>query len=145
VKHTITVARTCTIEAVDFQVLCTSGLVEIGNSARFFGLMGVTVATCAAVFLHEIFLNVRPYVEIQHSFFLYSAAKNEFIRDDWDYRNIYYLDKASALLTGLITLDIADCIYIFDTKTWRFHTIPREKANDPDFPPHCANCIPLAT
>ncbi|CAK4728716.1 unnamed protein product [Aphanomyces euteiches] len=149
--HAITISRKCRVLAVDFDVECLSGVVEIGSFSRFRGLIGVSIGGCA---LGYLLVRIRhrwstpPPKVTWLSFFLYSAAKHKFertIMTEWEHRGVYYLDKASAALTGLIALQFKGACYILDIKTWRIYVIDAEQlaSRGKELPAHILHALPL--
>ncbi|KAF0718641.1 Aste57867_1576 [Aphanomyces stellatus] len=147
--HAVDLVRSCTVVAVDFDVVCASGTVRIGDSARFWGLVGVAVGGTLASF---VVVRVLPFVQPPKlkplSFFFYSAARHEFERvvsTHWEHHGVYYLDKASAVLTGVLTFEHRGAIYLFDIKTWRIYTISRREmaSRGLNLPAHLVRALPL--
>ncbi|KAF0703909.1 hypothetical protein As57867_007219, partial [Aphanomyces stellatus] len=51
-------------------------------------------------------------------------AKVLFTKTDWMLGGAYFMDRMSAVLTGILTLRVRDTIYGFDVKLWRmFHIV----------------------
>ncbi|KAH9110074.1 hypothetical protein LEN26_012553 [Aphanomyces euteiches] len=122
-KHQATIKRECSVESVDFQIVCHSGRVEIGSFQRFIGLISLAAASCLVAYIFERL--TKPKKKRRHqirSYFLHTVAKNSLAFDIWNYDGVYYLDKASALLNGLLTAHCGKTLYVFDMKTWRFFT-----------------------
>ncbi|KAF0691593.1 Aste57867_17222 [Aphanomyces stellatus] len=149
-NHTTSIARSCTVVAVDFDVICSSGIVRIGDVSRFHQLIIVCVCCTFLTFLVERHRHKMPPPNLKMvSFLIYSAAKHEFeqnIHIHWEHNGVYYIDKASATLSGLLTLEYKLSIYIFDVKTWRVYVVPPHEANCPsrfNLPPQLRHAIPL--
>ncbi|KAF0693557.1 Aste57867_15499 [Aphanomyces stellatus] len=147
--HAVTIDRVCVAVSVDFDVVCTSGIVQIGDFNRFLGLIGIAFGGCFVVYVIErLRLKTPPPKYPWLSFFLYSAAKHKFerpIHAHWEHQGIYYIDKASAALTGLLGLNYAGALYLLDIKTWRMYTISNEAlvARGQRLPTHLEYAIPL--
>ncbi|KAF0690715.1 Aste57867_17910 [Aphanomyces stellatus] len=147
--HSATVTRDCTIVTVDFDVLCSSGSVTIGDVSRFYRLIGATVVGTALSYLVERVRHPLPPPQLKIiSFMLYSAAKHEFeqgIHVYWEHDGIYYVDKASAVLTGIVTFEYRGAMVLFDIKTWRAYTV--ESVNlglrGSHLPPRLNHAVPL--
>ncbi|KAF0693159.1 Aste57867_15839 [Aphanomyces stellatus] len=149
--HTATLDRRCTVVAVDFDVVCTSAIVAIGDVTRFGRFIALACgATCVCYFVERF----RPhnYAPRSHrqlvSYMLYAAAKHEFerdIRQHWHHDGVFYIDKASAVLSGLLTVEIRQAMHIFDVKTWRLYTITAAnmQARGAHLPPRLAHAVPL--
>ncbi|KAF0692826.1 Aste57867_16133 [Aphanomyces stellatus] len=77
--HSASIARSCTIVAVDFDVVCTSGIVRIGDVTRFTQLIIVCACCTLLCFLVEHCRHRMPPPKLKLvSFLIYSAAKQEF-------------------------------------------------------------------
>ncbi|KAF0698954.1 Aste57867_10445 [Aphanomyces stellatus] len=162
---TVVVARVCAVEAVDFQVVCDGGTIEIGSPRRFQTLVAAAALTCLGCYvverLNRVYLAPRvrnfstkalavkwtppPPPPRNGSNFLYAAAQHEFAVTHWVFRDVYYLDKASAVLAGLLSLEWSGTIYIFDAKLWRMYALAIETLPllDPALPPHLRRALPL--
>ncbi|KAF0685602.1 Aste57867_22531 [Aphanomyces stellatus] len=77
-SHSVTIDMQCQLAQVDFQIVCTSGVVTSGHVSRYL-----------------------------------------FYTSTWVVDNIYYMDRMSAALNGLLTLRYDQTIYGLDTKLWR--------------------------
>ncbi|KAF0690301.1 Aste57867_18327 [Aphanomyces stellatus] len=143
VVHSVTIDPVCTIDQMDFQLVCSSGTVYIGQKERFYWLLGIiglsNVAVYAAVHLTKNDSRGR-HIE---SLLLTSGAKYLFDRSNWMHDDTYYMDPASALLNGLVTLRWRDAMLVMDVKLWRTFTIrlpPHKKERLPD---HLVWALPL--
>ncbi|KAF0720112.1 Aste57867_554 [Aphanomyces stellatus] len=145
--RSITIDRACTVAQVDYQVVCNAGTIAIGSVTQFYGLLGLVAGCCAVCYAVERCRHEKPKYSsgFMSSNFLYAAAKHQFRTDKWEYHNIQYLDKASAVLTGILSYRIRNELYIFDIKTWRMYAIPTDQLglDDPYLPEHLAKAIPL--
>ncbi|OQR80833.1 hypothetical protein THRCLA_23438 [Thraustotheca clavata] len=129
VEHIVTIERVCTMEQIDFQIVCTSGSIVIGSISRLVWLM-IIVITCSM----SLYCLVRCMVPSQpvscsSSLFLYAGAKYLFFQENWMHNNIYYLDRASAVLTGILSYRYGDTMIAFDIKVWRIFWIPLASNN----------------
>ncbi|OQR96745.1 hypothetical protein ACHHYP_20690 [Achlya hypogyna] len=118
VQHTATLHRKCRLVAVDFAFHCDSGTIAIASLSRFFGLLTLVGAACIVCFALER-RRVHPSPLRSTSLLLYAAAAHHFRATEWTYHGVYCLDRASALLTGLVTMQWQNTIFLFDVKTWR--------------------------
>ncbi|KAF0698963.1 Aste57867_10454 [Aphanomyces stellatus] len=146
--HAATIDRACVAVSVDFDVVCTSGVMQIGDFTRFLGLIGIAFAGCFVVYVIERLQLKTPPKYPWLSFFLYSVSKHKFerpIHAHWEHQGIYYNDKASAALTGLLSLEYAGAIYILDIKTWRLYTVSKDELSkrEGNMPIHLKQAIPL--
>ncbi|KAF0698990.1 Aste57867_10412 [Aphanomyces stellatus] len=143
VRHNVTLARDCSLDSVDGQAVCRSGFVRIGDSTRFVGLVLVAVASCLVCSALDYFVHaVAPVQSIDcprippPSFALSSVAANSFVTQV--HENVVYLDRASAILNGLVTVRLSTRLIVFDVKTNRLYTI-----NDNDRPAPFEFGVPL--
>ncbi|KAF0711274.1 Aste57867_5337 [Aphanomyces stellatus] len=118
VHHFVTIDRQCTILVVDFQLECHSGTVAIGRFDRFCGLLLLAAGCCVvAFFLERVF--ARGVVQY-HSYLLHSSARYHFEQAEWVVDGTYHLDRASAVLNGLVVVPIrGNRIVALDIKSWR--------------------------
>ncbi|KAG9397889.1 hypothetical protein AC1031_016479 [Aphanomyces cochlioides] len=145
-SRSVEIARVCTVEAVDFQLVCQSGLVAIGNFKRFRVLIGIVVISCALCYLVERICHPKLQPRATNvSFMVYAAASHQFTSNKWEYRGIRYVDKASAVLTGIISVEYRTTLVMFDIKTWRYHQLDKDEYGlmDPNTPPHLIHALPL--
>ncbi|KAF0720039.1 Aste57867_618 [Aphanomyces stellatus] len=146
-KRMVTIDRVCSVVQVDFQVVCNGGIVAIGSVSQFYILLGLVVGCCVVCFLIERigYTYFQPHTNTPASYFLYAAAKHQFRTTKWNYQGIQYLDKASAVLTGILSFRIQHELLLFDIKTWRIYAIPVKQLglDDPDLPRHLVHAIPL--
>ncbi|KAH9133977.1 hypothetical protein AeRB84_020121, partial [Aphanomyces euteiches] len=59
------------------------------------------------------------------------------------YKGVWHIDKASAVLTGILTFELSSTLYLFDIKTWRIHALPRQDDHDVNMPEHLRYAVPL--
>ncbi|RHY85942.1 hypothetical protein DYB35_001288 [Aphanomyces astaci] len=52
-----------------------------------------------------------------------SSVKYLFTMDNWKNKNVYYLDKASTVITGLLCVEYNHVCYVFDIKLWRVFAV----------------------
>ncbi|KAF0717924.1 Aste57867_2013 [Aphanomyces stellatus] len=145
---TVTINRICVAPLVDAQVECHAGTVAIGSVAQFYDLIGLVLGSCAFCYLVERFR--YKYMQFNRpsnttSYFLYAAAKHQFQTAKWDYQGVLYLDKGSAVLTGVLSMRWRDVLVVFDIKTWRTYSISigHTGLDNPDLPLHLQSAIPL--
>ncbi|KAF0688112.1 Aste57867_20241 [Aphanomyces stellatus] len=123
VQHHVTMARQCTVVEVDFELVCSSGTMAIGSLARFGGLIGLAMACCVLSYAFERIYDPKTQYQLtDHSLMLHATARNCLDFERWHHRGVVYIDKASAVLTGLLTLQWGNEIFIFDIKSWRRYT-----------------------
>ncbi|KAF0720108.1 Aste57867_550 [Aphanomyces stellatus] len=143
--HVVTLERSCAVIEVDFQLVCSGGTLEIGNVGQFYSLIGLVVGCCGLCYVVERLRQPRVKTKFVSSNFLYAAAKTQFRTTKWHFQGVHYLDKASAVLTGIISLQWKMNLILFDVKTWRIYSIPTGQLglDDPDLPAHVVCAIPL--
>ncbi|EQC39981.1 hypothetical protein SDRG_02636 [Saprolegnia diclina VS20] len=109
----------CTLVQVDFQAICESGSIEIGQFQRLQLLIGI-ILVCNIVCFYAVKLNLKtkPTCHVT-SLFLSSGAKYLYAHSNRVYNGVYYLDRASAALNGILSLRIGRTMYSLDMKNWR--------------------------
>ncbi|KAH9155872.1 hypothetical protein AeRB84_002197 [Aphanomyces euteiches] len=142
VSHSVEIHRVCSVVAVDSQSICHSGVVRIGNDMRFIGLIILAICSCLVCYFLDRALHRHRRSNKSTSLFLYAAAKYQFCRDEWEFMGVYYLDRASAVLNGILSLTIRGFHYAFDIKTWRLYIYPVEPPH-PDELIHLQHALPL--
>jgi hypothetical protein len=130
VQPLITIDRSCSIDVVDFQVVCASGTLKIGSFDRFCGLIGVAFISCFISYV--ITRLMQPHLKFDssglkssNSLLLSSVGLDNFDKDGWETNSVYYVDKASALMNGAISMEYRGLLLVFDIKMWRLYTIER--------------------
>ncbi|KAF0696208.1 Aste57867_13040 [Aphanomyces stellatus] len=128
VTHHTVLSRSCVVNAVDFQLTCVSGCVYIGSIERMLTLVSVAAMSCLCSYGLDVGLTfwrwiVRfKHVAMEpHSVLLHATAKYSF--KFWHCDQIAYMDKASAVLNGVLTLEWADHLYLWDVKTWQTYIV----------------------
>ncbi|OQR83016.1 hypothetical protein ACHHYP_15199 [Achlya hypogyna] len=119
--HTCRVAvdRTCTYVNMDSGLVCASGVVEVGSLRGVIagvGVVGSCVIICAAVDIR-----CRPHLApVTFTTLLLNASSYYMMNFTyWHRDNEYFLDQASGVLAGLISLHWRGNLYILDVKSWR--------------------------
>ncbi|KAF0698544.1 Aste57867_10843 [Aphanomyces stellatus] len=120
VTHQATVQPQCAIDQMDFQLMCDSGLLVIGQVARLYWLLGV-IGICNAIGLGAAWYFIQRLDQnYQHESLLLSAgAKYLFDSTHWVQDHTYYIDPASAVLNGLVSWRWGHLVYVLDIKLWR--------------------------
>ncbi|KAG9398700.1 hypothetical protein AC1031_014485 [Aphanomyces cochlioides] len=102
----------------------------------------LAICSCLVCYFIDRALHRHRRSNKSTSLFLYAAAKYQFHRDQWEFMGVYYLDRASAVLNGSLSLTIRGFHYVFDIKTWRLYIYPVEPPH-PDEPIHLQHALPL--
>ncbi|OQS03081.1 hypothetical protein THRCLA_04606, partial [Thraustotheca clavata] len=146
VIHQASINRQCSIEIIDYQLVCSSGNLVIGNVYRFSTLIAFSFGISIVFYLYYRYrYPISRYIEYPSSL-LSCGGKYLFNRSGWVFKDLYYIDYASAALTGLITIPRDQKLYILDLKTWRILIVDREeilRTNDSGCL-HLNNALPLA-
>ncbi|KAF0698439.1 Aste57867_10943 [Aphanomyces stellatus] len=136
VSHSVTIDVQCSWVQVDYQVECTSGVISIGYISRLMLIIGLVLSSNIFCYAVTRCLVRNPKSRTLNSIFLYGGTRYLFMTNDWTYNNIYYIDRASAVLNGILTLRWRQTIIALDIKLWRvFHADildePDVRQNDP--------------
>ncbi|KDO19785.1 hypothetical protein SPRG_14979 [Saprolegnia parasitica CBS 223.65] len=108
---------------LDYQVHCSSGSVAIGSLRRLLALSLLVVSMNALSYL-SVRCRLSRKIDVRsRSLLLCAGARYLFEQDAWMDRDIYYMDRASAALNGLVSLRYKQAMYVFDVKTWRLHDL----------------------
>ncbi|KAF0689828.1 Aste57867_18740 [Aphanomyces stellatus] len=131
VTHRLTIDKQCHVPQVDFQIVCTSGVLYIGHVTRLATIAGVVfdVNLVCYVATRVWFEHLgRPTTPIRSSIFLYAGARYLFATSKWVVHDVYYMDRMSAALNGILTLRGRDTMYCLDVKLWRTFQVDVETA-----------------
>ncbi|KAF0695638.1 Aste57867_13560 [Aphanomyces stellatus] len=123
VVHAATIQPECQIDDMDFQVVCSSGVILIGQIQRFYVLVAIV---CGCNVVCYVLARLRYWHvedDKKHILHLSSGAKYFLDRTDWMHRGIYHIDAASAVLMGLVVIRYRGSIYFIDVKLWRSFAI----------------------
>ncbi|RHY26679.1 hypothetical protein DYB32_007380 [Aphanomyces invadans] len=130
VTHTASFDRVCQVDDVDFQVVCSSGQFMIGQWQRALLLVGIVlVSNFSTYWLVRLVMRTKPVCDA-NSLFLSSGAKYLFSHDARVHNQVYYLDRASAIMCGIVTLRWRRTIFAMDLKIWRIFAIELPHAFD---------------
>ncbi|EQC36584.1 hypothetical protein SDRG_06028 [Saprolegnia diclina VS20] len=135
----------CVSTALDFQVECSTGSIAIGFLDRVLLLIAVIVAcNCVCYGLVRALWPVSASLRRSQSLLLTAGAKYLFTHDGWLLGDVYYMDRASALLSGLLTVSVRGSLVLFDVKTWRMQPVYSKKPTTDDvLPPRFETAVPL--
>ncbi|OQR93343.1 hypothetical protein ACHHYP_02627 [Achlya hypogyna] len=108
--------RTCSYVDMDAALTCVSGTIDIGCIAFWYAVERVLSPRLPPTSVHSLLLSA-------HSLYMLDFR-------DWCVGGEYFLDKTSAVMAGLLSVEYNDCLYILDIKTWRVFmtSIPHEFA-----------------
>ncbi|OQR88008.1 hypothetical protein ACHHYP_07706 [Achlya hypogyna] len=130
VEATVAVAPVCAIETLDFQVVCSAGTVFIGSRQRLVSLVGLVLGCNGVCFGVTRYLWKERSRIRSSSLLLSGGAKYLFEQGGWYLGSVYYMDRASAVLNGLLSVRLRDQWAVFDVKTWRLHVLPKRSTID---------------
>ncbi|EQC26770.1 hypothetical protein SDRG_15420 [Saprolegnia diclina VS20] len=133
--------RFSTASCVDHQAECTSGELHIGSAYRMAVLIGAVLASHGVCYLVVQRTSRKPPSTHVASLFLTSGAKFLFVSTPWMYKNVYYVDRASAALVGFLTLRLSTTLVVLDVKIWRHFQLPL--TNDAAVPTALRCGVPL--
>ncbi|KAF0682311.1 Aste57867_25538 [Aphanomyces stellatus] len=132
VVHSASIVPTCQIDEMDFQLVCASGRVTIGQVTRLYCLVSL-VGACNAASHAVLRLRLqrrRVTSAVPESALLSAGAKYLFDWSPWTRHGVAYVDPASALLTGLVTFPVRRTVYVMDIKIWRAFAIEHDDVGD---------------
>ncbi|KAF0692350.1 Aste57867_16567 [Aphanomyces stellatus] len=123
-EHSATLSQNCTFEEVDFDILCNTGMVVIGQKSRFITLITICMVWIILCYgFEKLRAPSLPPAKTIDSPFLCASAKWMFASEAWVYNQAYYMDKASAALNGMLVIQVDSTFFVLDLKTWRRFTI----------------------
>ncbi|KDO29409.1 hypothetical protein SPRG_05946 [Saprolegnia parasitica CBS 223.65] len=123
VTHTVSLQPVCDLVQLDWQIVCASGHIVIGQWSRYVALVTIVVGWNGASYVSTRLWLRQPPPTHGRSVFLSCGAKYLFEHRQWTHGGVYYLDRASAVLTGLLTLRWRRQLYVFDVKLWRIFAL----------------------
>ncbi|KAF0689711.1 hypothetical protein As57867_018795, partial [Aphanomyces stellatus] len=149
IQHAVEIAKDCHIIQVDFQVECTSGVVRIGHPSRLVTLAGLALGCNLVCYVVTRVLLGRQQIKSSpvESIFIYSGVKYLFVTAPWVHHDVYYMDRMSGLLNGLVTIKSEGVIFGLDVKLWQMFRIDLQHTTVADNHPlyeASKHAIPLA-
>ncbi|KAF0692348.1 Aste57867_16569 [Aphanomyces stellatus] len=132
IQHSLQVDKQCHVTQLDFQIVCHSGVVVIGQPMRIVILVLIVVGSNAFCYVVTRLLLKRVQSRAVHSIFLYSGVRLLFRTSTWTYNNVYYMDRMSAFLNGILSVRWQNVIYGLDVKLW--HTFQIELTAESSIP-----------
>ncbi|OQR85425.1 hypothetical protein ACHHYP_11837 [Achlya hypogyna] len=136
VRHSVVVARSCAASDLNLLVVCDSGVLTIGDSTRFVTLTVLCFACILVFYGIERVRSPNLANDAPPSHYLSCEAKYLYKLESWQFNGVYYLDKASAAMNGMLIVSYSGTFYVLDIKTWRrfrLH-VPRDHYYDMDAP-----------
>ncbi|EQC34283.1 hypothetical protein SDRG_08056 [Saprolegnia diclina VS20] len=132
----------CRLEQVDLYAVCTAGDIAIGSSQRMLLLASAVLLSQVLSFATaRLCIRVAPSNPVT-SLFMSSGAKFLFVPGPWMDGDVYYVDRASAVLDGLLTWRLdAKRLVVLDVKSWRIFMIPVDTMHP--ISPAFAAAVPL--
>ncbi|OQR86997.1 hypothetical protein ACHHYP_09654 [Achlya hypogyna] len=123
----------CKLTQLDWQVTCVSANVTIGHRSRLLSLVVIVVVShCACHAVARWRLRRRKLPRVRSNF-LSSGATYLFRLELWQRNGVVYLDRASAVYNGMLSLQYDGNMYVFDAKTWRAFVMKMDAADKNDF------------
>ncbi|ETV79663.1 hypothetical protein H257_06916 [Aphanomyces astaci] len=98
------------------------GTIAIGSFGRFETLIGVCVRSIFISYAYERLRHPHLGAQGQTSYFLSASAKYVFEPKHWT-EDKYYIDPASAVINGILSIQVTNTFYVFDLKIWRLFVI----------------------
>ncbi|KAF0691320.1 Aste57867_17425 [Aphanomyces stellatus] len=132
VEHSMTMHKQCSLAHMDFQVVCHSGTLTIGLASRVVVLVAIVLtANVVSYLITRVWFYGRPPPPVPYNaIFLYAGAKYLFQKRTWVVDDVYYMDRMSAVLNGILTVKNGGVLYCLDIKLWRTFLIDLPDGND---------------
>ncbi|KAF0693682.1 Aste57867_15385 [Aphanomyces stellatus] len=148
VTHSVTISRACDAAILDMQLVCNSGSLAIGSPARFWTLVGIAIGmSLVCITVVRLVVGKPTETPEKTSLMISCGAKYLFVKNIWVHNNVYYIDFASAIMTGLLVVHAKGTFYVLDIKAWRTLVVPSASYYDSlDGHPNAASlrcCFPL--
>ncbi|KAF0702803.1 Aste57867_7753 [Aphanomyces stellatus] len=87
----------------------------------------LTLHSWLPAYRNKVFRGCNPLCECSacdlHSIFVYSGAKYLFITRSWIHHDVYYMDRMSGLLNGILSIRTQSVIYGLDVKLWHLSRV----------------------
>ncbi|KDO27158.1 hypothetical protein SPRG_07865 [Saprolegnia parasitica CBS 223.65] len=122
ITASLTIQRECHVTEMDYQVHCHSAEIAIGSVHRLLQLHAIVLG-CTCVSYLVVRIRSVPSCPT-NSLLLSSGAKYLFLHGGRILDDVYYIDRASAALTGILTLRYGTSVYALDIKLWRLVVTP---------------------
>ncbi|EQC28199.1 hypothetical protein SDRG_14023 [Saprolegnia diclina VS20] len=124
-QYTAYLDRRCDSIDMDSGLVCTSAHVYIGSFQRVVVDLAIVVSCVLGLAVIE-WLRLRKKELPNRSIptlLLSSSSLYMLELDNWMHLGECYLDQASGVLAGLLTLHWRAQLYVFDIKSWRLYTV----------------------
>ncbi|KDO27152.1 hypothetical protein SPRG_07859 [Saprolegnia parasitica CBS 223.65] len=118
VDATLALSPHCQFVQFDFLIACDAGELVIGHLSRLLALIGIVIA-CNIVCYSAVRRCMHRPKGCVTSLLLSNGAKYLFLHDGRLRGDVYYLDRASAAVAGIVTLRLGRVFYALDIKLWR--------------------------
>ncbi|EQC34886.1 hypothetical protein SDRG_07686 [Saprolegnia diclina VS20] len=141
--HIAEMARHCIAVDMDVALRCTSGYIEIGNGARFWKVIAICCSSILLCYGADRLSQPRLADVTVPSLLLSAQSVYLFTFDRWIHDGDYYLDRTSAVMAGLVSVDWRGALFILDIKAWRVHTVRPLLSLDLTQPLRFQHAIPL--
>ncbi|OQR93757.1 hypothetical protein ACHHYP_02287 [Achlya hypogyna] len=115
--------RSCSYTDMDLGLTCHSGFVAIGDASRV--VVAVLVCVGAVLSCYVLERVNRPNLPALAIPTQLLNAQSLYMLDltDWVYNGEYFLDKTSALMAGILAVEVHRRLYVLDVKSWRCFSI----------------------
>ncbi|OQR90404.1 hypothetical protein ACHHYP_05550 [Achlya hypogyna] len=122
--YTAQLHRTCTHVDMDFELVCTSAAVGIGSTSSMAVVAALALVCVVLAYVVERLLSPHLAPLDVHSYLLNSQSLYMLDLTHWQYGGDFYLDKTSAVMAGILSVEYQDNLYMLDIKTWRTFSTP---------------------
>ncbi|RHY18071.1 hypothetical protein DYB25_004290 [Aphanomyces astaci] len=130
---------------VDFQVVCTTGDLAIGQPVRFVLLIAIVlVSKCGVLCHHTLPCDEYPENPTQVCVLVRRSQVHAY-NGGWISDDMYFMDRISAAMNGILTVRRGSVMYGLDTKLWctlqvdLADTMPHIRAAEFALPLHLSN------
>ncbi|OQR85652.1 hypothetical protein ACHHYP_11595 [Achlya hypogyna] len=122
--YAASVDRHCSVQDMDFQLTCRSGMVAVGSLSRFGVSMAVICGCVGATYAY--YRLALPTLPSRAFPCLVLSAKAYYVLpfDRWRLRGEVYIDKTTAIMGGLLSWELGGISFVLDIKTWRVYRVP---------------------
>ncbi|OQR97372.1 hypothetical protein THRCLA_21943 [Thraustotheca clavata] len=125
-QYSAIIERKCSAVDVDFEIICSSGVVAVGGPSRLIKSLILVFVCVICCYLYERRGNVHVATQFTAPLLLNAQGYYMLSFKDWELNGLYYIDKTSAIMAGILCLELKDQVYILDIKAWRFLSVSTE-------------------